>query len=102
MTARAAARTNQDLWDMDRAHALHPWTNFGPFGLKGSRVISRGEGAWLWDADAKRYFDAVGGLWCTNIDLGRREMATAIADQVERLAFSNTCPAPTPAAAPPI
>ncbi len=90
MTALVATRTNQDLWEMDRAHALHPWTNFGPFEREGALVISRGQGAWLWDAEGKRYFDAVGGLWCTNIGLGRREMAEAIAAQVERLAFSQT------------
>lgn len=80
----------QALWEMDRAHALHPWTNFGPFEDQGALVISRGEGAWLWDANGGTYFDAVGGLWCTNIGLGRREMADAIADQVMKLAFSNT------------
>jgi len=79
-----------ELWEMDRAHSLHPWTNFGSFERDGSLVITRGEGAWLWDADGRRYFDAVGGLWCTNIGLGRKEMAQAIADQAERLAFSNT------------
>ncbi|WP_343115767.1 aminotransferase [Ostreiculturibacter nitratireducens] len=78
------------LWELDRAHALHPWTNFGPFEDKGALVITRGEGCWLWDAEGSKYFDAVGGLWCTNIGLGRKEMATAIAEQVERLAFSNT------------
>ncbi|PZR00951.1 MAG: aminotransferase [Cereibacter sphaeroides] len=75
---------------MDRAHSLHPWTNFGPFSDQGSLVISRGEGAWLWDANGQKYFDAVGGLWCTNIGLGRKEMAQAIAAQAEKLAFSNT------------
>lgn len=88
MTAQNFAA--QTLWEMDRAHALHPWTNFGPFEDQGSLVISRGEGCWLWDANGQKYFDAVGGLWCTNIGLGRREMARAIADQAERLAFSNT------------
>ncbi len=81
---------NEALWEMDRAHALHPWTNFGPFEEKGALVITKGQGAHLWDAEGRKYFDAVGGLWCTNIGLGRREMADAIADQVERLAFSNT------------
>ena len=81
---------NEALWEMDRAHALHPWTNFGAFEEKGALVITRGQGAHLWDASGRKYFDAVGGLWCTNIGLGRREMADAIADQVERLAFSNT------------
>lgn len=79
-----------DLWEMDHSHHLHPWTNFGSFEKEGALVITRGEGCWLWDADGRRYLDAVGGLWCTNIGLGRREMAQAIADQAERLAFSNT------------
>jgi putrescine---pyruvate transaminase len=79
-----------DLWEMDRAHALHPWTNFGPFERDGSLVIARGEGCYLWDAEGRRYLDAVGGMWCTNVGLGRRDMARAIADQVERLAFSNS------------
>ncbi len=82
--------TPQDLWDMDRQHALHPWTNFGPFEKEGALVISRGEGCYLWDAQGRRYLDAVGGLWCTNIGLGRKEMAQAIGAQVEKLAFSNT------------
>jgi adenosylmethionine-8-amino-7-oxononanoate aminotransferase len=80
----------QSSWEMDRAHSLHPWTNFGPFEDQGALVISRGQGAWLWDANGQKYFDAVGGLWCTNIGLGRPEMAQAIAAQAERLAFSNT------------
>ncbi len=93
MTASAphpATLRNEDLWEMDRAHALHPWTNFGPFEEKGALVITQGEGCHLWDAAGRRYFDAVGGLWCTNIGLGRREMADAIADQAMKLAFSNT------------
>jgi len=79
-----------DLFEMDRAHILHPWTNFGPFEKEGSLVITRGDGCNLWDADGRQYFDAVGGMWCTNIGLGRKEMAQAIGDQAERLAFSNT------------
>ena len=93
MTTPVAAVPNdmaETLREMDRAHALHPWTNFGPFEDQGALVITKGEGCWLWDANGQKYFDAVGGLWCTNIGLGRREMAEAIAAQVEQLAFSNT------------
>jgi putrescine---pyruvate transaminase len=79
-----------ELWEMDRAHVLHPWANFGPFEREGSLVMARGEGCHLWDTEGRQYLDAVGGMWCTNVGLGRREMALAIADQVERLAFSNT------------
>ena len=86
----AAAGANQSAFELDRAHVLHPWANFGPFEKTGSLVITRGQGAQLWDAEGRQYFDAVGGMWCTNIGLGRREMADAIAEQAERLAFSNT------------
>jgi putrescine aminotransferase len=92
MTApMALARpTPNSLWEMDRSHALHPWTNFGPFEREGSLIISRGEGCYLWDEAGRQYLDAVGGMWCTNVGLGRKDMAKAIADQVERLAFSNS------------
>ena len=86
----ATPQTNNPLWEMDRAHSLHPWTNFGSFEDKGALVITRGEGGYLWDSDGNKYLDAVGGLWCTNIGLGRREMADAISEQVLNLAFSNT------------
>ncbi len=90
MTLHADPRAADPVWKLDRDHQLHPWTNFGPFEADGSLVIDRGEGCWLWDRAGRRYLDAVGGMWCTNIGLGRSEMARAIAAQVERLAFSNT------------
>lgn len=89
----AAARktaTAEAIWQADRRHILHPWTQFGSFERDGSLVFERGEGCWLWDTAGKRYFDAVGGMWCTNIGLGREEMAQSIAAQAQKLAFSNT------------
>jgi adenosylmethionine-8-amino-7-oxononanoate aminotransferase len=80
---------NEDLWEMDRTHTLHPWTNFGPFEKQGSLVVARGEGCYLWDQAGRQYLDAVGGMWCTNIGLGRKEMAQAIAAQAETLAYAN-------------
>jgi adenosylmethionine-8-amino-7-oxononanoate aminotransferase len=79
-----------DIAALDQAHALHPWTHFDSFKAQAPLVIERGEGCYLWDRDGRKYLDAVGGLWCTNIGLGRREMAQAIAEQAEKLAFSNT------------
>lgn len=80
---------NEDPWTLDRDHAVHPWVNFGAFEQQGSLVIKRGEGCQLWDVSGRSYFDAIGGMWCTNIGLGRREMADAIADQALRLAYTN-------------
>lgn len=79
-----------DIAALDQAHSLHPWTHFDSFQSEAPLVIERGEGCRLWDRDGREYLDAVGGLWCTNIGLGRREMAEAIAAQAEKLAFSNS------------
>lgn len=79
-----------DLAALDQSHALHPWQHFESFDATPPLVISRGEGCHLWDQDGRQYVDAVGGLWCTNIGLGRAEMADAIAQQARELAFSNT------------
>jgi len=84
------APAGPDLRALDRAHVLHPWTQFGSFADHGALVIDRGRGCRLWDADGREYLDAVGGLWCTNVGLGRAEIADAMADQARRLAFSNT------------
>lgn len=81
--------SNENLWEMDRAHTLHPWTHFGSFRKTGSLVVARGEGAHLWDEGGRKYLDAVGGMWCTNVGLGRREMAQAMAEQAEKLAYAN-------------
>jgi adenosylmethionine-8-amino-7-oxononanoate aminotransferase len=83
-------RDDLDPWALDRAHTLHPYTQFGPFEREGSLVIARGEGVWLWDRDGRRYLDAVGGMWCTNVGLGRAEIAEAMADQARRLAYCST------------
>ncbi len=77
------------VWQQDKNHLLHPWAFFDSFNHEGALTIARGDGAYIEDVNGKRYLDAVGGLWCTNIGLGREEMARAIADQVMELAYSN-------------
>ncbi len=80
-----------DIWKADRDHNLHPWTHFESFRNDGPQlVLSEGSGCRLTDANGNSYLDAVGGLWCTNIGLGREEMANAIAVQVRKLAYGST------------
>lgn len=76
-------------WQADKRHWMHPWTHFDSFECDGSLVMSRAKGSRVWDEHGNGYFDAVGGLWCTNIGLGREEMAEAIADQVRELSYAN-------------
>jgi adenosylmethionine-8-amino-7-oxononanoate aminotransferase len=82
-------RSNQEIWEKDRRHHVHPFHNFVSYDENGSLIMNKGEGAYLHDIEGKEYFDAVGGMWCTNIGLGRQEMADAIAEQVVKLAYAN-------------
>lgn len=52
-------------------------------------IVESANGAYITDANGKQYLDSLGGLWCTNIGLGREEMADAIAEQVRKLAYAN-------------
>jgi adenosylmethionine-8-amino-7-oxononanoate aminotransferase len=89
MTDLGAPENTPDDWELDRRHVLHPFQHFESFEKEGALVITGGEGCYLTDAGGKRYFDAVGGLWCTNIGLGNQEMADAIATQVLELGYAN-------------
>ncbi len=80
----------QDIVEQDKAHFVHPWQLFDVFNEEGALPIVRGEGCYIWDSDGNRYFDSVGGLWCNNIGLGRREMADAIAAQAQQMSFAST------------
>jgi adenosylmethionine-8-amino-7-oxononanoate aminotransferase len=61
----------------DKQHFLHPYQVFDTFHEDGALPIAAAEGAFIYDSDGKKYLDAVGGLWCTNIGMGREEMADA-------------------------
>lgn len=76
-------------WAKDRAHVLHPYTDFSTFKDEGSQVITGAEGMYVTDSDGRRLLDGIAGLWCVNIGHGRREMADAIADQVLRMQYYN-------------
>jgi putrescine---pyruvate transaminase len=49
------------------------------------RVIVRGEGSHVWDADGHRLFDATASLWYANIGHGRREIAEAVFEQMVQI-----------------
>ena len=54
------------------AHFLHPFTDFGALAKKGSRIITKAEGIYLWDSDGKKVLDAMSGLWCVNVGYGQQ------------------------------
>ncbi len=50
-------------------------------------TIERGEGAYIWDTNGKRYLDALSGLFVVQAGHGRAELADAAAAQARKLAY---------------
>ena len=77
----------------------HPFADMGAVERDGELPIVRGEGAYVFDADGARYFDATGGLWYCNVGHGRGEIADAAARQMREIAaYNNYGNLTTPAA----
>jgi len=79
----------KQVWEMDRDHFIHPYTNYATFKQEGSQIVSKADGMFITDNQQKTYLDAIAGLWCVNIGHGREEMAKTIADQVLNLEYYN-------------
>ena len=80
--------TQAELLDLDLRHLIHPLHNHRLHEVHG-HVWVRGEGPLLFDADGKRFIDALSGLWNVVAGHGRRELAHAAARQMETLAYCS-------------
>ena len=76
-------------WAKDRAHVLHPYTDFSSFHDEGSQVIEGASGMHVTDTEGRKLLDGIAGLWCVNIGHGRQEMADAISAQVTQMQYYN-------------
>jgi len=83
------ARTTRDWQAADAAHFLHPFTDFQSLAAKGSRIIERSAGIYLWDSEGHQLLDAMSGLWCVNVGYGQRELIDAATRQMSELPFYN-------------
>ena len=90
MSAPLKKYDTKALWEKDRDHNIHPWTDFASFKDEGSLVMSHSDGAYVFDSDGNRFMDGIGGLWCVNIGYVNDEMAEAIADQVRQIPYYST------------
>lgn len=64
----------------------HLWLHFSRLAEE-TLIVERGEGAYVWDTDGRRYLDGLAGLFVVQAGHGRREIAEAMAQQAERLGF---------------
>lgn len=73
----------------DNRHWMHPWESMADAGRADRTLIDRADGIYVYDETGARLIDGPGGMWCTQIGYGRREMADAVAAQMQRLTYMN-------------
>jgi len=90
MSTPAGSRTTSEYQALDREHYLHPFTDHKALHAKGTRIITRAEGVYLWDSEGRRILDGMAGLWCVNVGYGRRELVEAGCRQLSELPYYNS------------
>ena len=73
------SRATDHLW-------LH-FTRMSTYDTQPVPIIERGEGAYIWDSNGRKYLDALSGLFVVQAGHGRGELADAAAAQARKLAF---------------
>ncbi len=78
---------NAALQQSARDHLWMHFTRMSSYDKADVPIIVRGEGAYIWDSNGKRYLDALAGLFVSQLGHGRTELAEAAARQAQTLAF---------------
>jgi 4-aminobutyrate--pyruvate transaminase len=83
-TARAA------LASSDVKHLIHGYTNLSHHRAAGPRIIARGEGIYVIDADGRRYIEAAAGMWCASLGFSEEALVEAAVRQFRELPYYHT------------
>ncbi|MGI9263909.1 MAG: aspartate aminotransferase family protein [Gammaproteobacteria bacterium] len=79
-----------DWQDKDHRHYLHPFTDHKELGTRGSHIITRAEGVYIWDSEGRQILDGMAGLWCVNVGYGRSDLVEAASRQMRELPYYNS------------
>ena len=86
-------QSNHSLEDIDRRSVLHASTHLKDHAsgrLGTPRIIETGEGIRIRDTKGNVLIDGFAGLYCVNVGYGRKEIADAIYEQAQKLAYYHT------------
>lgn len=86
-THPAAASAGDELFDWDRRHFWHAFTQMAEYE---PLIIERAEGSTLIDHRGRRYLDGVSSLWCNLHGHNHPRMNAAIADQLNKCAHATS------------
>ncbi|GHH99324.1 aminotransferase family protein [Neobacillus kokaensis] len=79
------------LVELDKKHFIHPTSSLKQQQESGPPFIfTEGKGVYLTDISGKKVLEGMSSLWNVNVGYGRKELAEAARDQMEKLAFTNS------------
>ena len=79
----------ETLKEWDRIHQVHPWAAIDSWRGYNNLMVDTADGIYLYDSAGRKFIDGPGGMWCSQIGYGRKEMADAIAEQVYKLPYTS-------------
>jgi putrescine aminotransferase len=80
----------ENLIELDKKHFIHPTSSIKDQQAKGAKlIVEKSDGIYLTSTDGKEFIDAMSSLWNVNIGHGRKELAEAAKEQMEKLAYSS-------------
>lgn len=80
----------EKLVELDKKHFIHPTSNMKQLQEDGPAFLfTEGDGIYLKDVHGRKLMDSLSSLWNVNIGHGRKELAVAAKEQMEKLAFTS-------------
>jgi adenosylmethionine-8-amino-7-oxononanoate aminotransferase len=85
----AVSAVTPELVELGEAHFWPHARTAGDLSSPGGvKIVTRGDGVWVYDDRERRYFDTLSGMWLSNIGHGRREVADAVGAQICELGYA--------------
>lgn len=78
------------LREKNAKSVFHPMAHPAEMDSNPPRIITRGEGVYVFDDDGNRVVDAVAGLWNVNLGYSNQSVKDAISNQLDRLPYYSS------------
>jgi 4-aminobutyrate--pyruvate transaminase len=75
---------------LDVDYHFHSQTNLRKHSQSLPLVITRGEGAYVFDENGNNYLESMSGLWCASLGFSDERLVKAATEQLSRLPFYHT------------
>lgn len=74
----------------DIAHSMHPYTNMRAHEEQGPMIITRGEGARVYDSEGNEYIEGLAGLWSVAVGFSQPRLRDAAVKQLDALPYYHS------------